>query len=217
MLRSNEIIRAAALNASSKVGVGVYEDGGVENSNTTNTNAAAGSAAISNSLDLFASYIQAKETSVSAREKNLRSNSSYSRSAELNSYYRSKLRRSLTYLITQGYFQTVRSLIQSKTVDLNETDQWWLLNPNVELVNKKCLLVRRDRYRILSRLQSSIDCLNRFGSPQLGIALGRTPLMLCSMIQDDSWAFSIAQVFYASYVYQKLKIIIEPKNKRNFD
>ena len=197
MLRSNEIIRAAALNASSKVGVGVYEDGGiVENSNTTNTNVAAGSAAIQNSLDLFASYIQTKETSVSAREKNLRSNSSYSRSAELNSYYRSKLRRSLTYLITPGYFQTVRSLIQSKTTDLNETDQWWLLNPNVELVNKKCLLVRRDRYRILSRLQSSIDCLNRFGSPQLGIALGRTPLMLCSMIQDDSWAFSIAQVFY---------------------
>lgn len=114
---------------------------------------------------------------------------------ELNNQNRLRLKRSLTYLMSHGYFQNVRTLIQSHMADLNETDQWWLLNPNINLVNKKCLVIRRDRYRILSRLQTSIDLGGpaRFGQP-IGMAVGRTPLMLSTMIEDDAWAFSIAQV-----------------------
>lgn len=123
--------------------------------------------------------------------------SSRSQIIELNNLNRCKLKRSLTYLLSHGYFQVVRTLIQSRAVDLNETDQWWILNPNINIVNKKCLVVRRDRYRILSRLQTSIDW--RVGATQSApsaMVVGRTPLMLCSMIENDSWAFSIAQVSF---------------------
>lgn len=114
---------------------------------------------------------------------------------ETNNYIRFKLKRSLTYLLSHGYFQTVRSLIQSRLVNLDETDEWWILNPNINIIRKKCLMVRRDRFRILSRLHSSVDWRSgrRFEDTP-GMSVGRTSLMLCSMIEDDSWAFSIAQV-----------------------
>lgn len=142
---------------------------------------------------------------------------------ELNNLNRYKLKRSLTYLLSHGYFKTVRALIQSRsgsgaaaTVDLNETDQWWVLNPNINLINKKCVVVRRDRHRILSRLQTSIDfptAAGRLasGNEPVGMPVGRTPLMLCSMIEDDSWAYSIAQVihlFHSLFVFSFLFALV---------
>lgn len=111
---------------------------------------------------------------------------------EMNNYNRARLKLSLTYLMSHGYFKAVRTLIQSRAADLDQTDEWWLLNPHINLINKKCLLARRDRFRMLTRLQTSIDLKDHTHSQQM--AIGRTPLMMCSMVEDDAWAFSIAQV-----------------------
>lgn len=69
--------------------------------------------------------------------------------AALNFYYRNKLKKSLTYLITNGYFNHIRTLIDASKneyanpnsdveiddtcqiinkVDINETDEWWISN-----------------------------------------------------------------------------------------
>lgn len=117
---------------------------------------------------------------------------------EINYYYRSKLKNSLTYLISHGYFPMVRRLIQTRAgndLDLNETDEWWVVNPDINLMYKKCLLARRDKARILNRLQSSLEYSSGDkAASNKGMIVARTALMLCSLIEDDSWAYSIAQV-----------------------
>ena len=174
----------------------------------------------------------------------------------LNFYYRNKLKKSLTYLIYCGYFDKIRSLIESSAhagkqattskqyeggteeaginyynntyfypssssgaviekIDINETDEWWIDLPSS--ITKKSL--NQKLYRPLTTAyltnKESMQTPNGATSNSLRFSLnnleatakekpssapapvsrtrGRTPLMLCSMIEDNSWSYSIAQ------------------------
>jgi ankyrin repeat protein len=173
----------------------------------------------------------------------------------LNFYYRNKLKKSLTYLIFCGYFDKIRSLIESSAhfkktnkkststaedasslltyisnqnasnnstyqanslneinekIDLNETDEWWIDLPSS--IIKKTFNSRPYRPTLTNPLlnnnnHSSNKEASLSTSSQLRHSMneamlkdkgaiktrGRTPLMLCSLIDDPAWSYSIAQ------------------------
>jgi ankyrin repeat protein len=130
--------------------------------------------------------------------------------ASFNHYYRSKLKMSLTYQICNGYFKNVRAILDSDPssdrLDVNETDEWWVDNEafrrksattNIGIVSSL-----ESNFPIvlpLIRGSSQLHKLARMSSKEI-ISLdyrkrvGRTSLMLCSLIEDDLWAFNIAQM-----------------------
>ncbi len=130
--------------------------------------------------------------------------------ATFNHYYRNKLKMSLTYQICNGYFKNVRAILDTdpsyERIDVNETDEWWLDN---EAFRRKSATAN---IGILSSLESNFPIVlplirNPQQLPKLTkmspkeIAeldyrkrVGRTSLMLCSLIEDDIWALNIAQI-----------------------
>lgn len=81
----------------------------------------------------------------------------------------------LTYLLYSGQFNEARMLIDNGECDLDETDEEWI-----------------KKFPKLSRKK-------KFPTPNFqlpsykGPLHGRTALMMCSMIEDDCWSYSLAQ------------------------
>jgi hypothetical protein len=142
----------------------------------------------------------------------------------VNAYYKNRLKNSLTYLIWHGFFEQSRYLIEeisSKTPTtpqghvlskqnqlkkevLNETDEWWLENPNINVFNLKKSSAKRaqstDGFKIPRITDppeniSSGTYLTLFLQDYLAKKkpVGRTPLMLCARIEDESWSYGLAQ------------------------
>lgn len=172
----------------------------------------------------------------------------------LNFYYRNKLKKSLTYLIFCGYFDKIRSLIESSAqfkksnknsrdtnseesssllthiannsnhtyqtnslneinekININETDEWWTDLPSS--IIKKTFNSKPYRPTLTSSFlnsnhrealsSSSSSTSNQHLRHSMSEAMlkdkasiktrGRTPLMLCSLIDDNAWSYSIAQ------------------------
>lgn len=60
----------------------------------------------------------------------------------LNLYYKNKLNNSITFSIYDGHFNQARNLIEvssmpTSSIDLNETDQWWITNPSINNRKKR--------------------------------------------------------------------------------
>ncbi|CAF1056820.1 unnamed protein product [Brachionus calyciflorus] len=81
----------------------------------------------------------------------------------------------LTYMIYNGHFNEARLLIENSECDLDETDELW--------VQKYPKMIRKKK-----QLISLVPNVSYSGTLN-----GRTALMLCSIIEDDSWSYSLAQ------------------------
>ena len=126
--------------------------------------------------------------------------------ALFNHYYRNKLRLSLTYTIFHGYFNNVRAILDSSTnedyIDVNETDEWWLDNESFRRKSavhgtKKPesnmpIILPLVRNNTVSKLFKSplSEQTNSNKKPKTG----RTALQLCSLVEDDTWSYGIAQM-----------------------
>ena len=117
-----------------------------------------------------------------------------------NFLFRDKLKKSPTYLIYNGFFTNVRNLIENldgSTFDVDETDSWRTDEPNLYnrdgSANVKMVLPLIRHSNIVNVKNSTTQFTNHepyFKKPKI---TGRTPLMLCSLIEDDSWSYGIAQ------------------------
>lgn len=126
--------------------------------------------------------------------------------ASFNHYYRNKLKRSLTYNICHGYFKNIRAILDTdphnQFIDVNETDEWWVDN---EAYRRKTATTN---IGTVSTLESTLPIIlplvrntsktgrlspNEQANLDYRKRIGRTSLMLCSLIEDDVWAFSVAQ------------------------
>lgn len=139
-----------------------------------------------------------------------------SKMEHLNQLYRSKLKKSLTYLIWSGQFGQVRSVIESSGVNLDETDDWWLSSGSAAGSNiKKTAANAGLTQRRATTSMEAVQMVTTYDAPDSRSALrrrlayeqyltdkqqkrcngktGRTALMLCSLIEDDAWSYSIAQ------------------------
>ena len=91
---------------------------------------------------------------------------------------RTRLHHSLTYSLARGFFMQAKNLLESGECDLNERDTWW-----VRLIKKK---PRTTAFIMQSKVLS-------VRANTMPLTIRRTPLMYCSLIQDNAVAYSIAQ------------------------
>ena len=126
--------------------------------------------------------------------------------ALFNHYYRNKLRLSLTYTIFYGYFNNVRAILDSSTdedyIDVNETDEWWLDNESfrrksavhgtLKPESNMPIVLPLVRNNTVSKLFKSP--LSEQTNSNKKAKAGRTALQLCSLVEDDTWSYGIAQM-----------------------
>jgi ankyrin repeat protein len=94
---------------------------------------------------------------------------------EQNNLINGKLKKSLTYLLAHGYFNRVCFILKTASLnDLNEKDTWWL-----DLKSNST-----------TRPKTSLPDGGQTDSK--GVR-GRTPLMLCSLLTSNEWAWRLTQ------------------------
>lgn len=123
-----------------------------------------------------------------------------------NLYCRSRLKKSLTYSICNGNFKNVRILLESigdtnsEQIDVNEKDEWWNPDPAwrngfrqksaasrpISIYNNSTDVDDLKIILPLVRHKTTVTTLHKRG-------VGRTSLMLCSLIEDKQWAYTIMQ------------------------